>query len=334
MKNQKPILISFLFGAFTVALLLVNAALTAAFSFTYLPAAFGDPNGAFAPYLAAVYGLLLMDIGFIAWFSVFKRMAETKTQRAVSILMAVLSLAASIMATLTQLAISSFGLVDLTAYHDGIGMTALILMLVATAAHIIAFAVFQLKGADEEIRQKTVDLKADMLKDSLDQLENRVSDDAGIIVETLAHFMRREVLAQMGFDENVKAINAPPPRPGLPPGERKQTAVSPGVSHEEKPTRRPSRRDRVVMYRLQKNDGNGWRVEGTYTNLDQARREMDGASEENPDNEYRIVSTDLDAKWGANEDVVLFERMSRPSPQPVAVNGAGPVRPTRGALGG
>jgi hypothetical protein len=240
MKNQKPILISFLFGAFTVALLLVNAALTAAFSFTYLPAAFGDPNGAFAPYLAAVYGLLLMDIGFIAWFSVFKRMAETKTQRAVSILMAVLSLAASIMATLTQLAISSFGLVDLTAYHDGIGMTALILMLVATAAHIIAFAVFQLKGADEEIRQKSVDLKAEMLTTSLTKLEDRVKKDADIIVDTLSHFMRREVLAQMGFDEDVKMVGAPAERPGLGSGEGEQTAVSPALAHGKKPATRPS----------------------------------------------------------------------------------------------
>ncbi|MCA9917692.1 MAG: hypothetical protein KC445_07060 [Anaerolineales bacterium] len=206
-KSSKSPMIKYAFVIFGILIGSINAVLTAVFSFTYLPAAFGNPNGLLAPYLAAFYGLLIMDVAYLAWFYVYLRLAESKEQRGLSLFMAIASLAASIMATITQLATNSFGLVDLTAYSETVGLIAMGVMIAVTALHIICFASYTLTDPTESVKTKMTNAKADMLQDALAAAESRVKDDKSVLVDLIAADMRRDILHQLGFTPDYSRIS-------------------------------------------------------------------------------------------------------------------------------
>jgi hypothetical protein len=207
-KSNKSPMIKYAFILFGILIGGINAVLTAVFSFTYLPAAFGNPDGMLAPYLAAFYGLLIMDVAYLAWFYVYLRLAESKEQRGLSVFMAVMSLGASIMATITQLATNSFGLVDLTAYSETVGIIAMVTMIAVTALHIICFAAYTLTDPTESVKTSMTNSKADMLADALSEAEKRVKDDKKILVDLIAGSMRKDMLQQLGFTTQYEQIGA------------------------------------------------------------------------------------------------------------------------------
>lgn len=228
MKHSKSPMVKYAFYIFGALIGGINAALTAVFAYTYLPAAFGNPDGIMAQFAAAFYGLLIMDIAYLAWFYVYLRLAESKEQRGLSITMAVLSLAASIMATVTQLATNSFGLVDLSAYTENVGLISMAIMILVTALHIICFAAYTLTDPDESVKTMMTNTNAELLKDALSEAEARVKQDKSILVDAIAAKMRGNMLGQIGFTAELKQIGS---------GE---TVIIPGKAAEAKPTTPPA----------------------------------------------------------------------------------------------
>ncbi|PJF23587.1 MAG: hypothetical protein CUN56_00040 [Phototrophicales bacterium] len=185
-----------IFGIFVVA---INAALTYVFSSTYLPAAFGSGVNIITKSLAGVYGLLMMDIGYLTWFAVYLKLADGRNQRSLSLLMAGASLFASIMATVNQLATNSYGLVDLAGYENTVGLIALTVMILITAAHIIASALFVYYDPDENMVNYIMDQAADIMQDVRADVAARMQENKKQYVELLARQGHKYTLDIMGI---------------------------------------------------------------------------------------------------------------------------------------
>jgi len=192
------------FAIFGALLVLINAALTAAFGAAYLGTAFG--TGDMTSWLGAAYALLIFDLGYIAWFYTFIRTAESTGQRALSLGLAIFSLLGSLSATLQQLATNATTLVDLTAYHDTVGVVALGAMLLMTTAHIISTAAYILLDPKEQVKQVMAGVKANALSDALTAAGKQLAIDNEIIVETFAADVRADILAIMGFTPELHQI--------------------------------------------------------------------------------------------------------------------------------
>jgi hypothetical protein len=219
------------FKFFVLILVGINAALTFSFGYTYLGAAFG--TGVAADYGGAVYALIIFDVAYLVWFLVFSRDAESVGQRAAAGLLAGVSLLGSIIATLNQLALNSFGLVDLSGYHETIGLLALIAMLAITAGHIIGMAAYALMAPGEwqlqtaineaaedasengrvrqQVREKAKSIRESVTNQALSQLEARVQVDTDLLVHHMADRMRRQLLSEFGFTADVRPVGGDAP---------------------------------------------------------------------------------------------------------------------------
>jgi len=217
MNNNSSPLIKWAFVGFGITVGIINALLTAVFSYTYLPAAFGQASGVFAQYAAAAYGLLIMDVAYVAWFYVYLRLAESKGQRDLAIAVSIVALLTSIMATVTQLVTNSFGLVDLSAYQETVGVVSLTLMIVVTALHIVAFASYTLLDPRERVKTEAAKIKAAVLENSLNQMRSRVDNDTDAVVDAFAGRIRKDVLRQLGFTPDLRFIGNEKDNGGDPP---------------------------------------------------------------------------------------------------------------------
>lgn len=219
-------------------LLIVNAALTITFGFSYLGAAFGTV-GIVRDFLGAFYALLIFDVLFLAWFWVYLSMATSAKQRTVSLTLAVVALIGSTMATVQQLTVNATGLVNLAQYHDAVGMVAMFVMIGVTVAHIAGFAAFVLFDPDEQERQIDIDNTAHQLdlnakmkmqvckeraaihdqtiREVIPELRRRMNQIKPEIVSRMTDDIRAEILQSLGFTPDGQQIgrltsaNAPPP---------------------------------------------------------------------------------------------------------------------------
>ncbi len=229
MKSNKSPMVKYAFYIFGILIGGINAALTAVFAYTYLPAAFGNPDGIMAQFAAAFYGLLIMDIAYLAWFYVYLRLAESKEQRGLSVTMAVLSLGGSIMATITQLATNSFGLVDLSAYTENVGLISMVVMIIVTALHIICFAAYTLTDPEESVKTMMTNTNANLLETALAEAKKRVEGDKNILVDAIAARMRGDMLNQIGFTSDLKQI-----------GTGQEPVIIPGEATPATPPQQPA----------------------------------------------------------------------------------------------
>jgi hypothetical protein len=192
------------FKLFGLALIVINAALTFAFGYSYLGAAFGQ--GPIADYMGAFYALLLFDFGYLAWFFVYIRAAESTGQRSIAIGLTVFSLLGSLAATLQQLATNATALVDLREYHEAVGYVALGAMLLMTAGHIVSTAAYFLLDPREKVKQRMAEIKATLLDDSLDKAEKQIQIDQDQLIQHMSEDVRLDILDQLGFTHNLKPI--------------------------------------------------------------------------------------------------------------------------------
>ncbi|HSH04277.1 MAG TPA: hypothetical protein VLL52_17335 [Anaerolineae bacterium] len=206
-NNKQNLWVMVAFGGFSGLLVLINAALTFAFGYTYLGAAFGD--GMLSSYGGGIYTLLLLDAAYVVWFYVFLRLAVSTHQRSLSVGMAGLSLIGSLFATLQQLATNATALVDLTAYHQSVGMAAFVMLLIMTAAHILASASYLLLDPREKVRQMRAVVRGIALEDSLNAAEKMIAFDHQEIVSAMSANVRTDVLASLGFTGDLQQIAAP-----------------------------------------------------------------------------------------------------------------------------
>ena len=195
------------FAIFGGLLVIINAALTFSFGFSYLGRSFGI--GIVSDYVGALYALLIFDAGYLAWFYLYLRTAESTGQRSLAIGMAGFSLIGSLTATLQQLATNATGLVDLGSYHQAVGLVAMLVMLVATAAHVVACAAYLLLDPREKVRQMMAVARGEALEDSLQTAQRMIDIDHSQMVAQMAAVVRADVLGSLGFTQDVKQITAP-----------------------------------------------------------------------------------------------------------------------------
>ena len=192
-----------LFGALVV---LLNAAETALFGATYLPAAFGNPNNGLSALLAAGYVLLMLDVAYVIWFKVWLSGEQATAQRDTALALAVLSLIGSIMATVTQLATNTTLAPYLIPYRATIGTIAFFVILAVTVAHIVGLAVYKYSEPDQQIATKTAKIQGTVIRQALKELETRANEDKDVLVDILAREFRVDMLDALGFSQKLKRI--------------------------------------------------------------------------------------------------------------------------------
>lgn len=191
------------FGLFVVILQTVNMWLTAQFGYTYISQAFGE-NVA-SGILGSLYMILIADVAAIIWFFVFMKASESVVQRVISLGMAFLALGFSIMATLVQLVTNATSLVELpTAITSAVGLVALVFMLVLTASHIVSIAVYTLTNPEEFTRQWAMNLKAQVIDESLKTARKQIiNEDKRFLVDHIREEVRGQVLEELGFQRDL-----------------------------------------------------------------------------------------------------------------------------------
>lgn len=201
MKNN---LVRWLFDVFSVAIVAVNAMLSFAFGYTYLGNAFGL-GGFVSQYVGGLYALLVADVAFIVWFWVWRRESETKVQRDLALGVGVVSLVLSVAMSVNQLAVNSYGLVDLSAYHSAVGLVALTVVIIVTTIHIIGAATFRMASRDETLKSTSMNIKARLTDESMAGVEQTLDSMRQDIISKIQESMRRDVLVDLGI-EQVKPV--------------------------------------------------------------------------------------------------------------------------------
>lgn len=196
-----------IFGALVIVL---NAAETALFGATYLPAAFGNPANGISSLLAAAYCLLMLDVAYLVWFKVWLSGEQATAQRDAAISLAVIALIGSIMATVTQLATNTGLAAFLVPYRDAIGTIAFFVVVGVTVAHIVGLAVYKYKEPEQQIANKTAKIQGDVIDSALKELENRANADKDILVDILAREFRVDMLNALGFSQELKRVGKQP----------------------------------------------------------------------------------------------------------------------------
>jgi len=199
-----------IFGALVV---LLNAAETALFGANYLPAAFGNPDNGISALLAAGYVLLMLDIAYLVWFKVWLSGEQANTQRDIALVLAIVSLLGSIMATITQLATNTTLAPYLIPYRDSIGTVAFFVVLAVTVAHIVGLAIYKYAEPEQQIATKTAQLQGKVIDSALQELETRANADKDILVDILAREFRIDMLNALGFSQEFKRIGKKPALP-------------------------------------------------------------------------------------------------------------------------
>lgn len=217
-----------IFGALVVVL---NAAETALFGATYLPAAFGNPANGLSALLAAGYVLLMLDIAYLVWFKVWLSGEQATTQRDVAMALAILALLGSILATVTQLATNTTLASFLLPYRDTIGTIAFFMVVGVTVAHIVGLAVYQYAEPGQQIATKTAKIQGSVIDSALKELDTRANADKDILVDILAHEFRVDMLNALGFSQDLRRVGKQPTllTPTLP----SDTAVSSPIPDDE-----------------------------------------------------------------------------------------------------
>lgn len=204
MNTSKNPTVGWLFKIVGIVLALINAVLTFQFGSQYFSAAF--TVGIIGQYLAGFYALLIMDIAYVTWFAVHLRNSTGKNQRSLAALMAAVSLIGSILATVNQLIVNSFGLADFTQYQEGIGTASLIAMIILTAAHIIAYAAFIVFDPQEQVKTQGAETLSEVIEDALSELKLRMNNDKNILIDHISAGYRVELLTTLGFTSDLQQV--------------------------------------------------------------------------------------------------------------------------------
>jgi hypothetical protein len=203
MNKESSPLAKILFTVVLTLVLVLNAAMTAVFGYTYLPGAFGG-SGILPQVAGALYALLILDAAALAYLNTYVSSAETKWQRTTTLLVGTLCLAGSIFATVVQLTNSAFGLTVLVQYQQTIETIALIMIIALTAVHAIVVYFYRLMGSGEQAKQKAIDIKAGVTAEALRDLEARMLDDSARLAASMSEDMRKQVLHTLGFSEDLE----------------------------------------------------------------------------------------------------------------------------------
>lgn len=235
--------------------LVLNAAETALFGANYISGAFGTYDDPLARMLAAAYVVLMLDVAYLVWFSVFLGGEQSTEQRDVALVLAIMALVGSIAATVTQLSLGTELAPSLVPYRSTIGTVSFVLVVGVTVGHILGFAAHKYFDPEQRVKTETAVLQGEVYDSVFDELKVRIQQDKDVMVDALAAEYRKRMLNKFGFRVDLKLLGKQGNEPVIIPGEvvegESETAVegeSRIVAFEDIPD------DWVITYALPMSD--------------------------------------------------------------------------------
>lgn len=217
------------FTAFGFVILLVNAALTFLFGYTFC----GDALG--SAFWGGVMCTLFFDLAALAWYTARRHRGLSSEQRALANVLSVTTIVSSTLVSVIQV-MMSIRVVDLTSWHDPIGIFGVALVTLMAGANFIGLFAFQyfataeraMEQAEElqarsashkqalisEVHERTMKRTNDILMAKIPQLAEREADN--ITREYLASFNSLDLLDEPTFrggDAGAAEIPEETPKP-------------------------------------------------------------------------------------------------------------------------
>ena len=211
------------FTLFGLVILLANAALTFLFGYTFC----GDALS--SAFLGGLMCTLFFDLAALAWYTARRQSGLSSEQRATANFLSVTTIVASTLVSVIQV-MMSIRLVDLSAWHDSIGLFGVALVTGIAAANFLGLFLFQYFHPDEreaelheeqqaqaashrralmqEVHERTMQRTNDVLMGKIPQLAAREAD--AITREYLAAYNSLDLLDAPAYGGG--AAGAIPPR--------------------------------------------------------------------------------------------------------------------------
>jgi hypothetical protein len=185
------------FTIFALLGLVVNAALTVMFGWTFLGGWFG-----------AILMFLFFDGAAVSWYVARLQTGLSGAQRATAKMMSVVTILASTLVSVIQVLLTT-NLVDLSPWHTTIGVAGLILITFTTAANFLALFYFQYTSVRERKTELNEELTAQredefdaMMREaherSMNKARTMLMEKTDAIAERMANDAKRQYLDAMG----------------------------------------------------------------------------------------------------------------------------------------
>lgn len=226
-------MLSISFILFAIGSIIVNAVLTGQFGWQFCGGIFG-----------ALLMLMFFDVAAISWYVARMQSGLSATQRGIAKMMSVFTIIGSTLISVIQMLLTT-NMVDLTAWHDTIGIAGVWLITITAAVNFIALFAFQyssiserLAEQEEELAAQAADQRHEMINEAheraMKQAKDRLMQQTDRIARRLAADAEREYLNSMGCldlyqapAEDVAPVAPTPPQ---------QEAVGPDEFLEEEAT--------------------------------------------------------------------------------------------------
>lgn len=201
------------FTIFALVGLVVNAALTVMFGWTFLGGWFG-----------ALLMFVFFDGAAVSWYVARLQTGLSGAQRATAKMMSVVTILASTLVSVIQVLLTT-NLVDLSPWHTTIGVAGLILITFTTAANFLALFYFQFTSIRERKTELHEELEAQrqdefdaMMRDAHERSMNKAHasliSKTDAIAQRLANEAERQYLDAMGcldmHEPPTPTASAPP----------------------------------------------------------------------------------------------------------------------------
>ncbi len=229
MNAHKKTAARFTAAAFGVVILAISASTSFAFFYNYFSNLI--PPGVLGPAVAAlisgIVGTLLFDVASVVWLQTYLNDAKTPEQRAISLIMLIVTFVGAAAASVAHLSLSATGELALdTATLGSIATVALVTVIIGVIANfgsVIAYQRFSKESKDavrESDRSDVIQRAEDAQLDELDtQLDKEVRDVLADMVPDLARQQAGRIAARVARREGAKY--------GGNDGGSQKTAVSP-----------------------------------------------------------------------------------------------------------
>lgn len=171
METHKKKGANFIAMGFAVVVVAISASTSFGFFYTFFPGLL--PGGIAATSIGALVsgaiGVALFDVACVVWLVMFLRDAETSEQRAISLIMTLVTFVGSAAASVAYLGLTATGEIALdAATKDTIGTFALVVVIVGVVANFGAMNAYQRYNLENKKRVREADRR-----DTLQEAENQ-----------------------------------------------------------------------------------------------------------------------------------------------------------------
>lgn len=214
MNAHKKTAARFTAAAFGVVILAISASTSFAFFYNYFSNLI--PPGVLGPAVAAlisgIVGTLLFDVASVVWLQTYLNDAKTPEQRAISLIMLIVTFVGAAAASVAHLSLSATGELALDAATLGsiatVALVTVIIGVIANFGSVIAYQRFSKESKDavrESDRSDVIQKAEDAQLDELDvQLDKEVRDVLADMVPDLARQQAARIAARIARREGAK----------------------------------------------------------------------------------------------------------------------------------